>query len=117
MPRQNLAPVISKGVMTGSATLTSIAFDGRYMEQIKAQVVFTGTPTGTFKLNQSMDYNPGTGLGTWNDTGVSISAAAGSGSSQTVNFPNQGPAFYQIVYVNSGGTGVLYAYIGGLGPS
>ncbi len=99
-----------------SASITSGVVDGRYLEQIKWQLIWTGTPVGTFSLQESLDYNPVTRIGTWLDNGSGIQAATGSGDSVIVNLCNRAPAFYRVVYTRTSGSGTLNVWASGSGP-
>lgn len=98
------------------ASLTSQVVDGRYLEQIKWQLVWAGTPTGTFSLQESLDYNPVTQVGTWFDDGAGITGPSGSAGSAMINLMNRAPAFYRVVYTRTSGTGTLNVWASGAGP-
>ena len=107
---------VTSGDMS-QASITSGVVDGRYLEQIKWQLVWTGTPVGSFSLQESLDYNPATGTGTWLDDGSGIAGAAGSANSVMVNLSNRAPSFYRLVYTKTSGTGTLNVWASGSGPN
>lgn len=107
---------VTNGDMSGN--ITSGIVDGRYLQQIKWQIVYTGAPVGTFSLQESLDYNPQiAGSGTWLDNGAGINAATGSGNSTLVNLLDRAPCFYRLVYTFTSGTGVLNVWASGSGPA
>lgn len=106
-------------VMTGTDALTSVVTGIIYRDSVSYQFVWTGTPTGTFSLQGSNDYNPGTpqsggvqdgpaNSGTWTAIALSSTpAASGSAGNALVNLNQLGFAFIRAVYTNASGTGVL----------
>ena len=107
-----LAPirVIANGDM--SADITSDVVDLTMYSNVAAQLIFTGTPVGTFTIQGSVDYKKATG-GTW--TTLSLGApmvAVGVADTiildLTINIP-----FLRIVYTSAAGAGKLNAYVSG----
>lgn len=107
-------PRVTNGDM--SANITSQVVDGRYLEQIKWQLIWTGAPVGTFSLEESLDYNPVTKIGTWLDNGVVITGPSGSPNSAMINLCDRAPCFYRLVYTATSGSGSLSVYASGCGP-
>jgi hypothetical protein len=91
------------------ADITSQVIDVRLQYGFTAFAAWTGTPTGTLKIQASPD-----GINNWLDIGVSVSPA-GSAASW---FSNQQWQFYpylRFVYTRSSGTGTLNLWFTGKG--
>ncbi len=109
--------IVSSVSVSGATTFTSSASGVIYRDSIGYQVNWSGTPIGTFQINGSLDYNPGTpqsngalNAGSW----VTItSQAVGSGTSQPVLFNlNQLAApWTQFQFVSSTSSGTLAVYV------
>lgn len=104
---------VTNGAMTGTDVITSGVIDGRYLTNIKWQIVWTGTPTGTFSLQESLNYSPVSGGGDWLDNGAGITGPSGAANSVLVNLQDRGPCFYRLVYTNASGTGTLNVWASG----
>lgn len=103
------------GNMTGTSVLTSTVIDMKQRHAAVIQATWTGTPTGSFSIQQALDYseypsgqvqNPGI----WIDMGIVIGPPAGSSGSGFVDMALTGVAYLRLVYTNSSGTGTLIAY-------
>lgn len=114
MPKVNeKAHIIIAQPMT--AGVLSTVLDGRYLQNIKFQMLYTGSPVGTLTIEESLDYVPTSQTGDWSPSGATIAAVSAAGS-QIINLPNQGPAFYRVRYAFTSGTGTLDVYGSGSGP-
>lgn len=111
-----LGPIalVPSGSMTGTETITSQIFDVRSFEGFAFQPTWTGTPTGTFSIQVSLDYvpNPAGGTpinaGTWSDLGASIPQNPSGGAGSTyVPVYGSCSAFVQLSYTNASGSGTL----------
>jgi hypothetical protein len=113
-----------QGVVNGdmSATFNGPAHDVRGVDNIGAEFVWTGTPTGTLKLQASSDPPTDNSSGppanvTWNDVPASMatfpSQPAGGPSSCIVPVLNFPWAWLRVVYTRTSGTGTLQAYFNG----
>jgi hypothetical protein len=121
VPKTVLLPskIIDAGDM--STNLTSKVTDIRYLDNIAIQLNWTGSPTGTFVIEGSLDYVPppsagGTAVnaGTWNAIPVSPTPApAGSADSQLIELNQKAFPFIRTRYVKTSGTGTCNAYISG----
>lgn len=100
------------------ATLTSNVIDIRYLDDIAIQLIFTGTPTGTFAVQGSLNYSS-TPLapavsGTWTSLVLSPSpVASGAADNILINLVQLAFPYIRIVYTKTGGTGTLSAYVSG----
>ena len=104
--------IITNGVMTGTNVLTSTVTDIRNLDNVAIALQFTGTPTGTFAVNGSLDYNTATQVGTWIPLTLSPApAAAGAASQILINMTGLAFPFIQATYTNTSGTGTLNAFI------
>lgn len=120
--RYALAPylVVTAGDMS-LATVTSKATNILYLSTIAYQWNFSGTPTGAFSVQVSLDYAQDSqgnisNAGNWNTLTLTGSpAAAGSAGSQAANIPTLGFPWIRTVYTKSSGTGTLNVYISGKG--
>lgn len=98
--------VISAGDMSGS--LASSAIDIRFLDNIGIQLVWTGTPTGTFGVTGSVDGST--------FTAISLSpsvTAAGSASNALIDLNQLSCAYIKVIYTASSGSGTLNAWVMG----
>jgi hypothetical protein len=103
---------IAAGDMSGS--LTSKVSDISGFDNVAVQLVWTGTPTGTFAVQGSLDYNPQLATGTWTALTLSSSpAAAGSASNVLLDLNQLSFPWIRVVYTAVSGSGTLNAYIAG----
>lgn len=113
--KQALA-LIPNNSMTGTTTIKSQAFWLVKFSGCSFQPVWTGTPTGSFKVYVSNDFMPSaTGdqsspqnAGTWNDLGVTVSGQpAGAAGSTFIPIYASCGMWVQLWYTNTSGTGTL----------
>lgn len=112
--------VITGGDMS-TATVTSLVTTITGLDNLSYQLVWTGSPVGTFDLQGSNTYAPGIGgtvlnAGTW--TSVTLSpapVASGSGGNLLLNLDGLGFAYVRMVYTKTSGTGTLNGTIAGKG--
>lgn len=102
------------------ASLTSTIISVRYQDNICLQLNFTGTPTGTFDVQGSVDYNisdPTDAVivtGNWISVPLTPSpVAAGAGDSILFDLNQQSYPFIRVVYTKTSGTGVLNGFVFG----
>lgn len=120
MPVKNFLPpnlIVDDGDMT-QATITSDVTDIRYLDNISIQCIFTGTPTGSFALEGSLDYYKINGAvqntGTWTPITLSSTpAASGSAGNILLDLNQLSFPYIRIVYTKTSGTGTLNVYISG----
>lgn len=105
---------ITNGDMSGN--LNSDVVDGRYFDQIKWHLLWSGVPVGTFDIQESLNYSPVTKLGTWLNLGLGIADAAGSADTRSINMSDRAPAFYRLAYTFGSGSGTLNVFASGSGP-
>lgn len=98
------------------ASVTSDVIDLENVIYLAIQAVWTGTPTGTIKLEASCDLgrgNPGnldgTGVTNWTDVPSATLSPAGSASSGFIELKESGFKWARLVYTRSGGSGSLTA--------
>lgn len=108
MNKNVLKPIllVSAGDMSGNITSSSIQI--QFLDNICIQAIYTGTPTGTFSVEGSLD----------NSNWVALATApspnpTGSAGSSLVQYSNQSIVYIRLKYTVSGGTGTLTAYISG----
>lgn len=118
---KNVLPVcqiITSGNM--SANVTSSILEIEFLDNIAIQLNFSGTPTGTFQVQVSLDYNPGTGgtvlnAGTWTalnleDFNQDPPVASGSSGSIIIDLNQLSIPYLRVVYVAGSGSGTLNAF-------
>lgn len=91
-----------------SGDLTTAAIDVRSFPYAAMQAVWTGSPTGTFTVEGSIDnvQNPSQ-VTNWFDTGTTVNSPGGSADSTLINLQGVGFAWLRLKYAFSSGTGSL----------
>lgn len=113
--------IFTNASMSGTITVSGPITDLMYKDSAAVSLNWSGTPTGTFFVNGSVDYNPGLPQsdGTINNgtfTTLALSpapVATGSGGSSQILI-NMSPLafrYMQISYTNSTGSGLLTGWI------
>ena len=110
--------VLSSGDMS-QASLTSAITAVQMVDNISYQFVFTGTPTGTFTIQVSADYAPGTGPnsepinpGHWDTLPITPALLAlGTDGSIFVDLNQMGCPWIRAVYTKTSGTGTVDMFI------
>jgi len=109
----NAYEIIKGATMTGTSVITSPVQEVRYEDNVGIQLIWTGTPVGSFDIQVSLNYNANTGVaGDW--TSLTLSnpiAPAGSASTGYIDLNQLSAPYFRIVYTNASGTGVLNAWI------
>ena len=116
MAGKSLPPyqIINAQSMTGTNVITSSITDIRNIDNVALELVWTGTPTGTFSVQCSIDYNPQLQAGTWTALTLSPSpAASGSASSALIDLNQLGSPYIRVQYTNASSTGTLNGWIAG----
>lgn len=104
-----------------SANLTSPVTDIRYLDNIAIQLIFTGTPTGTFVVQGSLDYMRAfseearaVNAGTWTTITLgSTLAASGAAGNILVDLNQLSFPYIRVVYTRTSGTGSLDMWVEG----
>ena len=101
--------LVSGGDM--SADYTSPIIDVQYADNVGLQLIFTGTPTGLFYIQGSINYDPRTTTGDWSNLDFSSAPeAAGAADNHLINL-NQLPYKYiRVFYDRTSGSGSLSIY-------
>jgi hypothetical protein len=104
--------------MTGTAVVTSSEVDITQCELAAIELVFTGTPTGTFVVQGCVQVlgggaAGGTGAGvTWQTlTTLGTISASGAAGNHLINLDGIGFSKLRVQYTNASGTGTLNAWI------
>lgn len=101
---------------TISADFTSAVQTIQYQDNIGIQFIWTGTPTGTFSVLVSADYNAGTGVGTFSPlTLSSVPTPAGSGGNGVLLISSLPFCYFKVKYTYTSGTGTLNVWVSGKG--
>lgn len=115
----NPVHIIIAGDMSGN--LTSPAVEVKLQDNIGVQLHWTGTPTGTFSFQVSMDHKEDiegniVTAGNWiNLTVVPAIIAFGAPDDAYVDLNQLSAAYVRVVYTASGGTGALDAFVNAKG--
>lgn len=122
MPRKNaLLPhqIFTAASMTGTSTVTSLVTNIQFLDNMAVQLQWTGTPTGTFYVQGSLDYSDGTNgklanAGTWTNIMLpQTPLASGSAGQILIDMALLSFPWIRVQYTNTSGTGSLDAYICG----
>lgn len=103
------------------SSIVSLITDIQGMDDVGYQVNFTGTPTGTFSIEISMDYQPGTSpnsapanAGNWITLPLSTPVvASGSGDVAYIDLALLSAPYIRLKYTRTSGTGTLNAFVVG----
>ncbi len=102
--------------LSGASVVISEVTDIRHLYHVAYQFVTTGTLTGTFSVQGSLNYDV-SGVhsypGDW--TQVTTGSAAGSGISILLNIQDAGYPYIRVVYTNASGDGTVVGYVSGKG--
>lgn len=108
---------ITNGDMS-QASITSTVTNLQFLDNVCVQLNFTGTPTGTFEVQVSLDHaqdqNGNVSVaGNWTALTLSPSpAATGSASTIFIDMNQLSAPWIRVVYTRTSGSGTLNAYIG-----
>lgn len=109
--------IFTAGAMAGN--LTSAVSNIEFYDNIGIELVFTGTPTGTFSVEVSIDYVQDqngnvTNAGTW--TALSLGAtpaATGAAGSIYIDINQMSAPWIRVKYTATSSTGTLNGWICG----
>jgi hypothetical protein len=110
--------IITAGNMSASS-ITSLATNIQYLDNICLEMVFTGSPTGTFSVQGSVDYQQDangnvTNTGNWVPITLSPApVASGSAGSILIDMNQLSFPYIRVVYTRTSGSGSLTVNIGG----
>lgn len=115
--KNNTITLVTNGSMTGTTTINSPAIPVDQAWGYAVHAVWTGTPTGTLKLQASCDAplltnQTSSGVTTvtnWTDITSSSVAVAGAAGDYMWNVTTGSYRFFRLVYTNISGTGTLNA--------
>jgi hypothetical protein len=106
--KNNLATFVSLAAGDMSADVTSAATDIRWLDNVVMYLTFTGTPTGTFKVQVSPDNL------TWVDLAlVPTPTASGAGGSHRIGLNQLPDPYVRAAYTAASGSGSLTVKIAG----
>lgn len=88
----------------------TVARGGLGINTISHQLVWTGTPTGTFKVQASNNYGIPNVTATWNDVPSASVAGGGAAGSQIFSNGQATETYYRIDYARTSGSGTLTLY-------
>lgn len=101
MSRKNSVLVKHVDAEDMSSNITSASIECRNMEFMTFQFIFTGTPTGTFTVEASLD---GTN---WTALGLATISASGAAGNHLVDLYNVNYQYIRTKYTASSGSGSL----------
>lgn len=115
-----VSQIVTAGDMS-AATVTSGVADIRIFDNVGMQINFTGTPTGTFAVQGSVDYladafNPAVVKNAGNWTALTLSpspVASGAASTILLDLNQLSFPYIRVVYTKTSGTGTLNVYVSG----
>lgn len=109
MNKNVLKPIILlAGGDLSQATVTSSALQMQFLDNVSLQLNGTGTPTGTFDLQGSLDQTNWVSI-----TLPSAAAFAGSATSILMDLNQLSFPYIRIVYTRTSGSGTLTIYASG----
>lgn len=109
--------IVTNGNMA-SASITSSATNIQYLDNVCIELIFTGTPTGAFEVQGSVDYQQDangniTNAGHWVPiTLPSSPVASGVAGTILIDMNQLSFPYIRVVYTRTSGSGTLNAYIG-----
>lgn len=98
-----------------ASNITSDPVDVRGWDNIDVELIASGSPTGTFAVDCSLNQKvpPGTTAQTWVAIPLSPTpAVTGSASNIIIELNQMGCMYLRVRYVDTSGTGTLTAYVG-----
>lgn len=122
MPLMNvLKPISLITDQSMGGNVTSKVINTQFLNEAYLQLLFTGTPTGTFTVETSGDYVPDDefrtsppNAGNWDalDLGTTLSATGAAGTI-SIDITLSAVPYLRVVYTRTSGTGTLNAKISG----
>ena len=106
--KNNLVTYVSLAAGDMSLSLTSAATDIRWLDNLVMYLTFTGTPTGTFKVQVSPDNITFVDLAL-----VPVPTAAGAAGSHRIGLNQLPDPYIRAAYTAASGTGTLTVKIAG----
>lgn len=114
---------ITAGTMTGTSVINSKVTNIAWRDNVGVQLIWTGTPNGTFAIQVSLDYDPvkdptgdGSGSGTWTPISLSTAiTATGSANNAYADLNQLSSPWIRVVYTNTSSTGVLNCWVASKG--
>lgn len=115
--RNNLQRFQNIKAQSMTVDVTSAVTSIQYADDIYLQLVWTGTPNGTFNVQVSNSYEQDnwgniTSTGSWDSVTLSPQpVAAGAPGSWSINLSNLGSPWIRVTYTHSSSTGTLNGWI------
>jgi hypothetical protein len=95
-----------------SGNLTSALVDVTYTDNVGIQLNFTGTPTGVFAVEGSVDYDDHLQTGNWSELTFSTTpSAVGAADVHLLNLNQLPYKKIRVTYTESSGSGTLNIYV------
>lgn len=106
-----LGPLVILNQPTVSATgaYNSTPMDLREITRYSLQTESSGSASGTYTIQGSLDYQlPGVGTPTWSTiAGISLTSVAGITANQILDVSETGIPWVRVVYTHTGGSGAV----------
>lgn len=99
------------------SSITSAVSNIEFLDNIGLQLIFTGTPTGTFSVELSIDYQQdqqGNVINAGNWTAMSFSSspvASGAAGTVYIDINQISAPWMRVKYTKTSGTGTLQGYL------
>lgn len=110
-----LFQIITAGNMA-SGSITSSITDIQFIDNISLQLNISGSPTGTFSVQGSIDHQQDTQGnvsvdGNWVDLGLGLAVTAGNPTNILIDLNQASYSYVRVVYTRTSGSGTLNAFI------
>lgn len=107
--------LIADGVM--GADITSVPQSMQRQDNCGFQLIWTGTPTGVFVIQVSLDYQSGTNLGTWSSLTLDPvpTAPSGSAGNTYIALADVASPWIRVFYDFTSGAGTLQCWFAAKG--
>lgn len=103
--------ILEDGYMGADAY--SLVVDSQDTQCVAFQAIYTGSPTGEFQVQGSINYDPIKQVGQWDEVDLNTTLSITAAGSMLVDVTNTAIPFLRLKYVFSSGTGTLQVFASG----